>query len=307
MRQMILGLLMLIGWSVASLAQDSDSVDIRLQQLIKKMTGERYRPFSILQELGINGYPPTLLEKVKAYQQFPNPDVQEKIYEVYYEYAVHSTDQPFRQQMVNKLLESCTDSVKTSYACLYISDLLKLLNKDDFDTTARKKISGILSNARYGAGYTRLAGFLALKEAIPYIERIAKNAEDPTESFDAKLSLARMQQAPYAKRVTDSLARVHGPLDLFRDHYEDLLYLKIPEVLPLLERVLNSNEREPPLEPGEEGMKIALRAMNILALNLQNFPVAYQSGGITSEEDLKKGRAWLKLNKNKARFNTSKY
>jgi hypothetical protein len=307
MKQMILCLCILIGWQATCLSQDIDSANSRLEQLVKKMNDEGYKPFNILQELNLTTYPPALLEKIAVYLRLPNPGIQERLYEVYFDYAIHSPDRQFRQQMVNKLLGACNDSINTSYACGYVSDLLKRLNKEDFDDSAKKTITGFLQIPRYSTNYITLAGFLALQDGIPYLEKIANEAGAQDESFLATLALARMNKAPYAKKIADSLRRIGSFSDLIIYHYEDLVYLKNREVLPLLEKILNSNERDVSLNPYVEGQKFAFRALNILALTVRDFPVPYEDGGITGEEKLKKARAWLKLNKNKVRFNTSKY
>ncbi|SEM66134.1 hypothetical protein SAMN04488505_105332 [Chitinophaga rupis] len=305
MKKLIIWLLLLI--TLGARAQSKDTLGTQLQELVEKITNGTYKPYSIVQELGLTQYPQSFIEKTIPYRTWPQADVQEKIYEVYYDYGIHAKSLPLRQNMVNQLLEACTDSVATSYACLYVSDLLRSFLKPDFDATAREKLLKIMNSPRFNTGFAKLTGFLGDEKYTPILLQLSHSSGTPSDAFTATIALARMGQAAAAKSVVDSLKRIDNTGDLLRLHYEDLLYLKIPAVLPIIEKILYSNEIEEPLKPTIAGQPFAFSALNILALNVANFPISYKAGGITDETSLKKARVWMKANRQNVRFDTSKY
>src|SRR6218665_12391 len=300
-------------------AQTDDSIKVKLRLLAENIRGSGYLPYSIVQELRLESKPRVLLPLIEEYRLYPNPDVQKKIYEVYFDYAVQSNFTPFRREMVNKLLCACTDSIHASYACGYVESLLsnnsnlsQKIKKKDYDALAKRKLLAILNSRRFGFLYSQVIGFLEYKEAIPRLNQLLElSKKEGYQQRVVTFALARMGQKQAIRQVTDSLSRITNIQDIIKE-INVLKYIKRQEILPFISMILFSSktilsaesemsEQEDQYEP------ISNYALDILSSVVEDFPVQYSDARYYVAENLKLARNWFKLNKSKIKFKTDEY
>lgn len=301
------------------IAQTADSIGLKLRTLIENIKRNEYVQHDIIQELQLKNKPRVLLPLIEEYRLYPNPEVQKKIYEVYFNFAIQSDHHLFRKEMVNKLLCACTDSIRTSYACEYMESLLsdnysssQKIKKADYDVLAKRKLLTILNSYRFGVLYSQLIGFLGYNEAIPRLNQLIQLSKEYTyQQFEVILALARMGQKKAIKQIADSLSSISTLEDLNKN-MDALKYVKQKEILPIISKILYSSTMVLLVEsetPGEKDQyePISNYAVDILSSVVEGFPIQYSDSRNYTAKDLKIARNWFKLNKTKIKFKTDEY
>lgn len=221
------------------------------------------------------------------------------IYAMYWQEATSSTNARLRSAVVELMLENVGDET-----AMIRGQLLKWLQdftKGDFDQPARAALMNLPWSTEFAPAVIRLIGIAELREALPMLERAAREktlADDATayndNSWAALLALARMGDAAALQRVIVRVAEEKDILVRATILFPDLAYTRQPTAFEALAGYVNSNERLPQFEPTIPGQLEAAYAAAMFARHVQGFPFSTPD---PTEEQVEEARTWLESHK----------
>jgi hypothetical protein len=200
----------------------------------------------------------------------------------------------FNVSVVNDSLVTPTNR---DYAGTFLSQVKLIL----FDNEMKKEISKNLRDTKLVNGHmVLLTGALSMKNEATRLRAIIDSNWNNTGSY-AKLSLCRMGDKAALKNYFDSI-RLKPLKDAINENWAEIEYIKQPESIDWLVKILFSDKTVPPVKETMEPEKIAYYAINALARNIINFPASIKEPYET-ESNLKLMREWVRKNRNNIRIN----
>lgn len=183
----------------------------------------------------------------------------------------------------------------------YTGTLLNQVELILFDNEMKKEISKNLKNTKLVDGnMILLAGALSMKNETTQLHVIIDSNWNNTGSY-AKLALCRMGDKALLKSYFYSI-RQKTLEDAMDENFKEIEYIKQPESIDMLIKILFSDKTIPPVKETMEPEKRAYYAINALARNIVNFPISIKKPYET-ETNLKLMREWIRKNRNNIRIN----
>jgi hypothetical protein len=198
---------------------------------------------------------------------------------------------------VNVMNDSLVAPTNRDYTGTFLNQVKLVL----FNNEMKNEISKNLKNTKLLDGHMiLLAGALLMKNEATRLRVIIDSNWNNTSSY-AKLSLCRMGDKAALKNYFDSI-RLKPLEDAINENWAEIEYIKQPESIDLLIKILFSNKTIPPIKETMAPKKIAYYAINALARNIVNFPTSIKEPYET-ETNLKLLREWIGKNRNNIRIN----
>jgi hypothetical protein len=253
----------------------------------------------------------------------------DSIFEIHKMYYGKSTDsyEPILSGMWNVYYMSKNDTLKREF--LYIAEQAindtiidyvqrnnisrLLINKVDLSLFNEKLRAEVIKNLQFTCqqeffkensnkvymldhNIILLAGALEMTEVKSRLQAIADSTDSKYE-YAASIALCRMGDKKMLKEYFDELQSMKFR-DIIHKRYEEIEFIKQPEAVDLLLKILYSEETEPAIKDYWPDEKLAYYAMEIIERISTNCPV--KANGIFSNERdaaLQKMRKWAKNNK----------
>lgn len=246
---------------------------------------------------------------LKPYESNPNPHFQRRIYDTYYKIGLNSKSIFDRKNMVKSLLNSCGDSLKTSYACETSLDNLQKVNKNEFDADDIEKIQKLLTKD-YKTYYPQpieykpyddlvlLAGFLDIEKSIPTLKNLILPNSNYQRKWEVHLALARLGQKESIDYCIEEIKKSQFGFS----QLEEISYIRQPEIIDLFDQYLFSDYWMKMPESEKEGSETVNIILNLYLKSIKKFPLNFRYGGFTKEEIII-ARKWVKENKGKYEMN----
>jgi hypothetical protein len=240
---------------------------------------------------------------LKPHESNPDPHFQRRIYDTYYRIGLNSKSIFDRKNMIKSLLNSCGDSLKTSYACQTALGNLQKVNKNEFDAGDIEKIQNLLTKD-YKTYYPQpieyapcddlvlLIGFLDIEKSIPKLKSLILPNSNYQRKWEAHLALARLGQ----KESIDYCIEEINKSQFDFSKLEEVSYIRQPEIIELFDKYLFSDYWMK--MPEKEGSETVNYIINLYCKSIKNFPLNLRYGGFT-KDDIITARKWVKENKNK--------
>jgi hypothetical protein len=207
-----------------------------------------------------------VLQILKPYESNPNPHFQRRIYDTYYRAGLSSKSIIDHKNMIKSLLNSCGDSLKTSYACQPSLDNLQKVSKNEFDADDIEKIQNLLTRD-YNAYYPQpieytpyddlvlLVGYLDIEKSIPKLKSLILPNSNYQRKWEAHLALARLGQ----KESIDYCIEETKKSQFEFSKLEEISYIRQPEIIELFNKYLFSDDwMEMPEKEGSETVNYIL-------------------------------------------------
>ncbi len=281
-------------------AQDDKSVQLTLDSIIQKIIQEGYKPYSIVKELHLENKPEILLPLLEEYKTIPNAIIQENVYKCYYEYGMNSTYIQVKKQMIEALLDACSDSVQLSYACNYslhhLMNFNNYLFSDEITSIINERAMRTDNNS---IGYSFLSGKLYQTKMIPIFEQKILQTQEPEILYALHAILARLGEVKSVNIVAKSLKRKTIQERVINER-NTFLYVKQKEVTDILFADLSSIEKEDPYyeswmnTPPKDGFAYSKRALDIITEIVECFPIQSKYILDYTDEDVSIARQWYR-------------
>jgi hypothetical protein len=198
-------------------------------------------------------------------------------------------------------------SLETDYRA---STGIFLFRADDFTTTTKQMIHGMLHGPRTSGKAVFACGIAQMKEEIPFLKSIMRDSKDEGDVFSevkmlpiawqAKLACARMGERSDIEEVIEIVKGI-SPQRRLVSRLRDLGYIRQPEAIQYLQGILFSDEQLPmdrDVLPGFEappplGIPYARYAIHVLTACLEGFPNEWDAGRYYSDDEIQKARRWM--------------
>ncbi len=248
-----------------------------------------------------------VVQILKPYESNPNPHLQRRIYDTYYRVGLSSKSLIDRKNMIKSLLNSCGDSLNTSYACQTSLDNLQKVNKNEFDADDIEKIQNLLIKD-YNTYYPHpieytpyddlvlLVGFLDIEKSIPKLKSLISPNSNYERKWEAHLALARLGQ----KESIDYCIEEVKKSKFGFNELEEISYIRQPEIIELFNKYLFSDYWMK--IPEKEGSETVNFILNLYCKSIKKFPLNFRYGGFT-KEDIFISRKWVEENQGKYEMN----
>jgi len=199
-----------------------------------------------------------------------------------------SEEKPVRHQAVRLLVSALSHpDLETDAA----SKLL-LFIPSDFNEQAREKIGEYLADKQLNRSRILLAGLASRRELIPRLREIAR-LEDPELrrlglAWHARLALARLGDE---QAIEVCVRMVEAVPEVISLPVADFAYVRQSAVVKALQPLLERDD-----SPGEQRIRYAPRALEVLAASIEDFPVRHFPGPIYFEFEIRAARRWMREN-----------
>ncbi|GHS90044.1 hypothetical protein FACS1894201_11390 [Bacteroidia bacterium] len=279
-------------------AQPLDSTfATRIDQNIQKMIEENCSaPYSLVMDVQSNIAPDSLIYFLSRYDTIQNADVQEFLYECYYEYVWKKVvDTAFKKQMITYFLNGC-NAVNPTSACRYATECMKQLDNSLFEKIHIDTINVRASKlTNVSLDYAYLSGKLYQRQMIPVFKQQLKEAKWDGEKYKLGLILARLGDEEGLAIVQKSLQE----LPIFDRIFTIdgvIKYVKQKQIIDVLLDDLHANDFLPSQYPSDNPPLYAQLALHKLTTLIYDFPIKRNLDGYTDEE-LEIARKWAKKHK----------
>jgi len=287
--------------SVAAEEQNADIRNLQSAELLRLMENVRTRgPVQDVREI-LELNPASALDLLANYANDNSARVRQRANAMSAQLALEHGSQEQRRKIVDQLITALSDQASTvvQHAA---QDLLQF-ERTDFTDSARSELVRLLQQPEPNPLVIRLVGLAGLDSEVG---RLAELRDGET------MSPSMLQSARYYGGVgwaaTLARARLGSQADLdvaiervrgeensvlrVTDLLRQIAYTRQPDALELVREYLESSEQLPELKPGS-GTPYSQYALDILAGEIANFPVAQDGAGTYSDEDIAAARAFM--------------
>jgi hypothetical protein len=259
---------------------------------------------------------PTLLSKVAddAY-------LRKSIYDLTYDIYSNSPNATTKTKAINLLLDFIVIEKDLGIAISYIERPLSVnCKKEYFNEEAIVKLLKILEKREtlYSSDtdrLLRLVGIIGDKRFVQVIKsRYLTNCKDgykrQNTCFHAKSALVMIGDKTIQKEIYANLSKIDSKL-LANQYLESISYLKIPESLSLLTKVMNDNTCKIIYDfDTNKEEPCAAKVINTIVEMTSNIPEEYKKGSIggypTNQENIEQAKKWITKNKSKLKMDDNK-
>ena len=142
-----------------------------------------------------------------------------------------------------------------------------------------------------------LAGVVEVASVKDDLKKLAEvpKGENPFLNpwWSANLALARLGDAESVKHCVQVIEAEKDVSQQVR-HFPDLTFIRHETALKVLTKHLMSEERMSSVREGTPGTKVALRALDLLTVSVEGFPIKRGRGPTYTEDQLAEARKWVK-------------
>ena len=236
--------------------------------------------------------PELLLPVLKTYEKDPLHKVRYAAYNTAWLVARRSSNRLFRQDVVDWLISSGKNPKMWPYNCGYLLGRPEIFVSTDFSAAARATILELLNQEDPPRNIIRISGVADIPEAKPRLEELSRT---DNHAWDASLALARMGSKKHIAACIKKIETYPDPVRRVCVYLDFLAYIRQPEVIPVLRKYLDSEERLPGSNdvPSVRHCHYALRS---LSWCLKEFPVKEGDIGYKQAE-IDACRKWIKEQK----------
>lgn len=239
------------------------------------------------------GNPDAVLCRLELYETDSDRTVRYETWNLEWRLAVRSTDPAFTRKVTSKLVNALTD--KDKGVANLASRYLMGMSSEDFSPES-KEIVRRLASGKKGEGVVLLSAVVGLNDQMPFLRGLLKDEQEKRKEgygvwWRARIALARLGSSADTAECIRVVESEKDPLYLGTL----LKYLALthqPEVIPVLQRYLDSDSILAP--EGEDHGPLYAReeALKVLALFLQDFPV--RDRGYYPKKDIATAREWMR-------------
>jgi len=248
--------------------------------------------------------PKGVLGKLRLFEQDPSARVRHSAYTIAWQIAKRSEDLRIRQEVVRRLLIASNDTEQLVWQ--QASMRLLSFNAEDFSGAAkslvRERISEYTPKRKREmvlvAGVANIQGEMnRLREMLIDESGYEKGPHSGrwygTVGWAARLALSRMGSGEDVAYAISMVEAELDPVIRVTRLLNDLAYIRQPQVVEILKRYLEIDERLPMIKATVPGTRYCQYALNLLAQIIEGFPVRSVGPGGYSQSEINFAREWM--------------
>ena len=247
--------------------------------------------------------PDALLAALEEYESDPSRDVRRMAYVVDWMVAKEHKSARVRREVVERLLKGFADPEPLVWQDA--GRRLMSFESGAFSSKAKASLRSMLSTERPRREAALLAGVAGLDDQKPRLRGLLIDEQKYDSSgrwygsvgWCARLALARMGSKQDVARCIELVESEDSDVERVTRLLHHLAYIRQPEVIPVLQRYLESDERLPPVKETAPGTRFAQYSLGILIQIVAGFPVVHKWPGSYSESELATAQKWMREQK----------
>lgn len=219
-------------------------------------------------------------------------------YSLSYKVALKSTAPATRQLTVDHICAAINHSNKS--VARWAVNHLYVFNRDDFSASSKQIIGNGLQQGTPELGeLIKISGYLNLSEQSAKIETLSGTLKNTGDKWACWLALARMGDAKYTARVSETVRRQGANDDVVYELVPDLVYTRQKEAISVALEILFEDKKKcvSSMPDNARPMQCGYRVMEYLAPVINNFPYQTKTSGDIDtnnyEEALTEVRKWF--------------
>lgn len=210
------------------------------------------------------------------------------------------------QKAVNNYIQILNDTVVKSYIRHNASNRIKYFDFNLFNTESKNELIKNIQNRKKCLSQVILqVGALNIKDARQLLQTNDNNGKD--NKVAAELALCRMGDKVALQKYFSKLNRGIVTRDLFYLHIKEIEYIKHPESINFLNKVLYSDELNIMPKETMKPTKIAATAVRYLARIVVDFPIKEDFYDSDEEISIADAKKWMNKNRDKYKINSNVY
>lgn len=256
---------------------------------------------NITDELLQKSDPNKILDVLAPYENDPEWSVRHTNHLIIASLADIHPSPKIRQEVATRLVKAALNKADGS-----AGTLLMEFRERDFNDTSKNIIREYISKDTAGTLVVKLCGIANIKESLPRLEKLlideVKYQNDPnmkygtpwyyTTEWHARLARARMGVKEDIDKCVNLIEReinINKKWQLL----DNLGYIRQPKAIESLKKYTLSNLRLPSTTDKKEGELYASYIINILADNLENFPIPKREQRGYKQDQIELCRKWM--------------
>jgi hypothetical protein len=246
--------------------------------------------------------PNIILAELKSFEGDPSPKVRLSAYTIGWKLANRSELPRIRKEVVNRLLKGSNDPDPIVWQ--QTSKHLLDFRSEDFSDTSKVSIRQLIKKDSPRRIMVLVAGVANMQDEISTLKKLLIDESKyesglysgkwyGTVGWAARLALGRMGSKEHIKRAIEMVESEPNLVIRVTRLLKDLSYIRQIEVIKVLQRYLDSDDRLPRLRPNVPGTRYAQHALDLLAQVLEDFPVKSVGPGGYSQSEIDICRKWM--------------
>ena len=250
--------------------------------------------------------PIILMNSIKQYSNDQNKQVRLFVQNIIYSVSILSNDLLIRKEAVDFLVNNCLDTEPLIWQ--QASQRLLKYRLFDFTNESKDKIRELLAQIPLRRETVLIAGVAQLFDQTTIFKKIIADSLTigsflnsgkwyGTVRWASHLALARMGSKDDILFCINKVEKENDMVIRVTRLLNDLAYIGQKEIVEILKKYIESNEKLPPVKDNVEGTGYNQYAMDLMTKMIMNFPVEIKSVGCYTQQDIDKGIIFLKNEK----------
>jgi hypothetical protein len=245
----------------------------------------------------LSGDSKLVLPELQKYENHSDARVRCDAWVFEWAFAVRDMDIGTRRAVVGRMAKACNDTDLAVVTA--VTDRLLCMDKDDFNDEARDAIRGIMASGHPDGKVVALCGVADMRDEIPRLRAmlVDETKLEPSMRYQAfwraRLALARMGSQTDITQCIKVVKSEPDPVRRVTMLLRHLAFTRQPEVIPVLQGYLDSEERFPS-EDDVVGLPYSKYALDVLARTHQAFPVEHDRALGYKQAEIDTAREWMK-------------
>ena len=277
--------------------------------LSKKMSQVRKNePVTISDDSILAADPKGVLGKLILFEQDPSPSVRHSAYTIAWQIARRNEDVRIRQEVVRRLLIASNDPEPLVWQ--QASMRLLSFNAEDFSGAAKSLVRERISEYTPKREMVLVAGVANIQGEMNRLRKMLIDESGyekgphsgrwyGTVGWAARLALSRMGSEEDIAHAISMVVAEPDPVIRVTRLLNDLAYIRQPQVIEILKRYLQIDERLPRIKETVPGTRYCQYALNLLAQILEGFPIRSVGPGGYSQSEIDNAREWMNTQLNR--------